>query len=498
MIFSPIASCRGIRVVLRLNFPLIPSLLFCVALILVAPALYGQTINVTAIPGSSNSIGTLYFGVGGLDFSQAMTCPDNANVTLVPFVFTDFEYFDINNAATVLPGTGLLWTQPDSSTGVCPTPMPSDFVLTTETYKLDVTPQEIMGDPNEWSGTAVLSPIWVPGVNVFYPKYYVLSLLYAPPGNASSSGLTDTATQGATSGISESFTQGTSFTAGFNFLNGIIGISDTSGMSASTTYTSSFTTTTSNASGLTLKSTSNSIDHSQDTFLLWLNPMVVIGQTGPASGVYFLNTPLVNGQNQPADVMTVSVKELLNPSLIPASKLGTQLINGASLPGLSSLCANPNQCTAADFASIIPYDPLAAANPTVPPSDTTRYVSLLTEQKDPLTIVLQGPDCSTCDPIPTSYTVTDANNTTESHANGVSETQSYSASVGTMGIKLSESGSWTWSYSTSIGTTSGLSHTGSVSMGSSTIGCEEHINVYMDSVFHTLVFVQPTNNGGCD
>jgi len=416
---------------------------------------------------------------------------------MVPYVFSDFEFFDINNQPMLIPGTGYIWTDPDGPCDSIPTNL--NFVLTEPTFSMTVTPLQIEGDPNTWSGAAVLTPILVPGVNVFYPKYYVLSLLYAAPGNMSSDGFTDAQTQGATSSISETFTQGTTTSASFGFFDGVLGISEADSMNASNTYTSSFTNTISNASGLTLKSSSNSVDHTQDTFELWLNPMVVVGQTGPASGVYFVNTP----QSEPADVITVNVKELQNPSLIPASKLGQQTIDGVSLPGLSSICANPNQCTAADFAAIVSYDGLANANPTAAPSNTTRYARLLTAQGTGLTVTLQGPDCSACDLVTNTYSITDANTTAATHSNSLSESESYSGSVGTPGglgftLRFTETGTWTWTYASSVGTIDGQSNQASASLASSTIACEESIDVYMDTIFHTIVFVQPTNNGGCD
>ena len=215
MIQFLIASYRRIHVALRSNLLHVSSLYLCVFLFAV-PRLSGQEINVTAVPGSSYSIGTLYFSFEGPDFSQAITCPDNSDLVMVPYVFSDFEFFDINNQPMLIPGTGYIWTDPDGPCDSIPTNL--NFVLTEPTFSMTVTPLQIEGDPNTWSGAAVLTPILVPGVNVFYPKYYVLSLLYAAPGNMSSDGFTDAQTQGATSSISETFTQGTTTSASFGFL----------------------------------------------------------------------------------------------------------------------------------------------------------------------------------------------------------------------------------------------------------------------------------------
>jgi hypothetical protein len=67
----------------------------------------------------------------------------------------------------------------------------------------------------------------------------------------------------------------------------------------------------------------------------------------------------------PMDIIDVSLEEVTNPSLIPAAKLGPQIIHGVSLPGLGKL--QPS-----DFAAIASMDTVTSV--TDVPADTKRYV----------------------------------------------------------------------------------------------------------------------------
>ena len=58
--------------------------------------------------------------------------------------------------------------------------------------------------------------------NILYPAYQIISLIYAPPGNKSQDGYTDTTTNGTTTMIGSSFTEGGSIT----FTEGITAFGD--------------------------------------------------------------------------------------------------------------------------------------------------------------------------------------------------------------------------------------------------------------------------------
>lgn len=241
------------------------------------------------------------------------------------------------------------------------------------------------------------------------PKYYILSLLYAPPGNASSNGYSNSTTYGATTSISQSFQSSisTTFTTSAGFLGSGGTLGWTFGFASMSGNSSAFSWSVSEGQGVTLNAagSSNAINHSQDTFVIWLNPEITFEPTGNTATNYGLGTPAqttgdpVPGAPQGMDVVTVNVEELQNPSLIPASVLGSQhLPDGEVLPGLSSICANPNACVASDFTAIVNSDPLVNFSPTQNPTtvngtNNTRFVEIYNAEP------MSGPACQGCDPV---------------------------------------------------------------------------------------------------
>src|SRR5262249_50442595 len=127
------------------------------------------------------------------------------------------------------------------------------------------------------------------------------------------------------------------------------------------THATTFSVTSTTSGGSQLSSTNDAIDHSQDRFFLWLNSLVTVSQTGATTATYTVGT--ANGD--PVDVIDVSLAEVNNPTLIPASKMGSQIIHGVTLPGLSALKAS-------DFDAIAKMD--AVTSLTAPPADSKRYV----------------------------------------------------------------------------------------------------------------------------
>ncbi len=71
-------------------------------------------------------------------------------------------------------------------------------------------------DSGDMGQATVLLGYSVPGA-VTQPNYYVLSIVYDPPGNQSTNGFTDSNSNGTMTTISKTFTEGTSFSFG-NFL----------------------------------------------------------------------------------------------------------------------------------------------------------------------------------------------------------------------------------------------------------------------------------------
>jgi len=223
-------------------------------------------------------------------------------------------------------------------------------------------------------------PGGIQGTATFQPAYFILSLEYAPPGNESGNGYYALATtDGTIAEFTSTFagsptldydssgdTLGTAADLGPSFA-----FADVNGLAASfqDTYTNTAAQDSKWSIAGAVTSTTDNVDHTQDVFFLWLNPQAVVNQTGQSSGTFAIGTPsLQNGEPEPMDIIDVSVAELSNPSLIPVGKLGPQTVNGVSgLPGLSSLCAQPAQCTPNDFATIVNFDSVIAIPSTESP-----------------------------------------------------------------------------------------------------------------------------------
>lgn len=344
------------------------------------------------------------------------------------------------------------------------------------------------------------------------PKYYILSLLYDPPGNKSSNGYNNSTTYGTTTTVSRSFMA--SDTTTFSASGGLFGSGGTFGWSfgfaTMTGDSEAFGWSVSEGAGVTLSAPgpSNAINHSQDTFVIWLNPEVTLEPTGSLTTNYGLGTPPQTstdpdpGAPQSMDTVTVNVEQLQNPSLIPASVLGPQhLPDGEVLPGLSNICANPNACVASDFTAIVNSDPIINMSPTTNPTtvnsaNNTRFVEV--DSSEPLS----GPGCQGCAPVGNPFTASDSNQTTDTWTGGYSYSEGFSNGgslnfFGFGGITATNTDTFTWSYSESVGEMNGQMHQMAVNLESSTLDCSEDVAVFEDTMFHTFAFQQPAGNASC-
>jgi len=324
------------------------------------------------------------------------------------------------------------------------------------------------------------------GSESLYPAALLLTVLYAAPGNASSVAFTQSNSEGTTTSINSTFAQNSTFS--FKASGGFLGSGASLGVSFGNTLskqnTSSFQTTVTSSEGIGIKSTSDKVDHTQDQFYLLLNPSVTVTQDGYTSATYTVGT--FNGECP--DIINVSAAELMNPALMGTAKLGKQNICGGVLPGLSSLCANPSQCAASDFAQFLALDPLISSDTTQAPADTNRFV--LVDQR-----TLEGPDFAGADQTPNTFQETDATVISTGHT----ESQAYSVGVtigGTVGtpgtgfsLQIDNSNTFTWTNSTTNTTASGTSTQAAVTLSTSTVNCEESVDIYTDLMYHTFAYV---------
>ncbi len=430
-------------------------------------------------PLSLGPAGSLFFQVT----SQRIPCTPNGTQWFAEnFEFTNFVYTDPSGVTHPLRGTTFYVDVFGDNRGNCPPAEGQPIELTGQGYTIFFTPM------SGGTGAGIFSA-------VIDPLYEVSSVLYAPPGNASSAGYMVGASNGTTTSTGRNYSTSSGFSvkASGGIIGGSLGVTFTWSNGSGTSE--SWQETTQDTTGEQLQSKRNPVDHTQDQFFIWLNPQLSVVINGPNAGNSTMGTP----GSQPMDVINIIAEDLMNPSQIPLAVLLPQSVSGQSLPGLASICANPlppAQCTQAnacgcipsDFATILAQDPLIGTTQTTLPDqvDGERY-------KFVHSLTLAGPQCANCDPVTNSYSVIDSSTNVQTQTN----TDSYSVSImagvgvkipGVFSLDVAENSSWTWTNTESTGVSAGSSIGESVTLGSSSISCSEPINIYEDTVYHTFAF----------
>lgn len=342
------------------------------------------------------------------------------------------------------------------------------------------------------------------GTATVVPKYVVLSILYDPPGDKSTSGFQNTQSNGATNTLSNNFTSSNSF----SFSGGVGGFSGSVqvGYSSSSGASNSFTNTYQATSGSQLASPGNDIDHTQDQIFILIDPTFSFTQNGSGGGYFSIGQLDSSGNfttSDPPDIVNASVSELRNPSTIPLPILKPQQVSpSVTLPGLASICANPlpvAQCTqqnacgcvASDFADIVAQDELAnvtTQSTALNAIDPSRYVYMTD-------VWLEGPATTGGGTVSNSFSLTDGNQSCQTYTSGTS----YDAGVTvgwqwtsgfTIGVK--DTHSFKIDHSASTGNCNGTSHAGMMTTGSDVAQCAQYVDVYEDTVYHTFAYALPT------
>jgi hypothetical protein len=298
---------------------------------------------------------------------------------------------------------------------------------------------------------------------------------------------------------------------------------------------------------------SDAVNHNLDTFLLWLNPRVSVIPSGTNPAKYSVgaqNTPgvsalVVDVVLVPALTMEAKPPGSSGVTTVPIDILLPQAIAGENgknsfMPGLAAVCknqtlyreqlasANPNVpsactqanqcgCTPSDFAAILETDPLLNYNAT------TLKASPVPGSTSPLQI--DGSGESTCaeNPVPSvancryvivpvakgsttttfetlsgagqvGFMQTDATTTTETVGGSTSYNVGVSISSGPFWAMLKVMDMWQWMDSESIGSSSGQSNSMFVTFKTSNASCEENVNIYEDTVYHSYVFQTPSGS----
>jgi len=299
-----------------------------------------------------------------------------------------------------------------------------------------------------------------PTVGALQPRYMVTNLLYSPPGISSQATYGAGSTTGVTTQVTNSFRPGFTIATGGGFFG--------DGIDASVAYSvapkngDSVQVQKSQSSTLSIQSQKDAVDHLDDLFYVWTNIVVDVAQKPDQS--ISLSVGIL-GAGQQLDIIPLTGAELLNPALIPASKK-------AFLTGF----------TPADYQAIAALNPLMAGAAI----DPNRYRYLQTFH-------VFGPD-HPGDPIPGAGVQISDQNATAIVRGVVSQlnvavTATGGVDVGILKATVSVGKTFEWDYETSTNISSGTQESVTVNLQSSTVGYENVIDVYQDTMFKSLAYV---------
>jgi len=305
------------------------------------------------------------------------------------------------------------------------------------------------------------------------PKYYILSVLYSPPGaNGGKSGSAVDYASGSSTGSSTSTTS--SFKAGLNveasheFDIGIVKLG------ATTQFNANVTTTDVSSENITKSQTfdikvpgpgADGINHDHDMFMLMLNPLVGVA-VYPGNNVFWtmgVDGPVMN-------IQSVYVGWLKNPSTMAAGV--KQQLDAAGL-------------TPADYTAILATNPFAQGATAIDPN---RF--LPTPQTFPY-----EPPFSAADPVFTSsITTQNVVNVTSMHTVQHQYSVTATASATLAGIGLKASGNLEWTNSSAYGTSSTSTQSASATVGGPAFGYtgSTDVLVYWDTLYSSFLFAFPS------
>ena len=308
----------------------------------------------------------------------------------------------------------------------------------------------------------------------FQPRYFLIGVIYAPPGNESSVSYSSSSTFGSTQDVSTAF--GTGYSVGLTAVD----VSTTTSDTQTTTTDQSFTITKSTGTSEGMQSVFDTVNHDQDKFFIWTNPTINYSQ--PYANIPSLTLSLV-----PADPTKPDPTVTINVATVRGAEPDTyHIMDGwtdgdkknllAQDPFIAQSTVNANTAYP-NTATLATVDPTAA--------DSNRF-SLIKE------IQTQGPDVTGGSPgnsgIPVSSSTNQCNTTTQNDTTTVTVGASYNF----FGFGVSASGSFTTSFSNSNQACNGTSQSGTVVLQSSTAGDDRPIAVYFDSTYATFAFIDRT------
>ncbi len=306
------------------------------------------------------------------------------------------------------------------------------------------------------------------------PKFYVLSVEYAPPGAASTVDYGMGTSWGSTLSTTSSWENSLSVTVSnhgdfLGFASGGLSVSASKAQTGSTKDTTEIKDTMQD--DFTNAGDSDLVDHGLDRIYLWLTPQMDVTIFGQ-NVTWALGQPPTTMQNGESPLIYVTPDWLLGVSPMPP-QVGLALADAGITP--------------ADYAGILAVDPFATnASPTL---DPLRYVYQTEIPYEPVTVPTQKPT-------PTKHVLT---STTTSSTNTQAKVE-YKVGVtvkGSLGfIGVTEAGLTVSDSLTLTSTNEKTLTNGTTLSASATIMQPEYgytgpiyLNVYLDTIYNTFMFV---------
>ena len=305
------------------------------------------------------------------------------------------------------------------------------------------------------------------------PKYYVLTVLYSPPGanDGKSSSLVDYSS-GSTTGT-KTTTESSwkdEFKSGFGPIGDDVGL----GAEFDASYSSTDATAVEikKSKSLSIKvpgPAKDGIDHDHDVFVLLLNPLLQV-TVFPGNNVqqaFTTDGPVMN-------IQYVYVGWLRNPQAMPPGV--KHELDAAGL-------------TTADYAQILSTNPFASGSTTI---DTDRYLAT------PQTFAYEPPYSATDTPWTETYEVDSTSTETSTRTVEHIYTVGVSLSVHALGDLLKFSDTMEWSSKNSTESSQSTEEKASVSVGGPAFGYAgpTDILVYWDTVYKSFMFTFPARPAG--
>jgi hypothetical protein len=254
------------------------------------------------------------------------------------------------------------------------------------------------GYSNEYIATVYVNATYDPPRGWVNPKFMVLGVLYAPPGNRSSVSYSNNTVVGSSTSVADSFANATNMTITMTNDIKILGFTASATTTASTSYTqenensssvsvSQTTTRTSTLAGFTDPATG--LNHNYDLIVVWLNPILKFsaGTTRihwEGYG-YDMNDPVypadmdivhvpvgcLNGAFQPPHAMSPTCDALING---PLQRTWAQPNEDGSSPGLTGVVP----CvigSGTDLCSLLESDPFGVPGFAITPPSPGSYTT---------------------------------------------------------------------------------------------------------------------------